>query len=65
MSINRERAQEIVNQYLKRAEDKMNAPGVLLHVMIRGIERSKIFRNNKDCEDYRNLAQLFFAEALI
>jgi len=30
MSINRERAQEIVNQYLKRAEDEMNSFGSAL-----------------------------------
>jgi putative transposase len=29
-----------------------DAPGVLHHVMIRGIERRKIFRNNKDCKDF-------------
>jgi putative transposase len=30
----------------------LDAPGVLHHVMIRGIERRKIFRNNKDREDF-------------
>ncbi len=30
----------------------MDAPGVLHHVMIRGIERRKIFRNDKDREDF-------------
>jgi REP-associated tyrosine transposase len=31
--------------------DRIDAPGVLHHVMIRGIERRKIFRTNKDRED--------------
>ena len=31
---------------------RLDAPGVLHHVMIRGIERRKIFRNDKDCEDF-------------
>ena len=29
----------------------LDAPGVIHHVMIRGIERRKIFRNNKDRND--------------
>ena len=36
-----------------------DAPGVLHHIMIRGIERRKIFRDNKDREDFLNrLAKL-------
>jgi len=31
---------------------RLDAPGVLNHVMIRGIERRKIFRTNKDREDF-------------
>ena len=31
---------------------RLDAPGVLHHVMIRGIERRKIFRNEKDREDF-------------
>lgn len=31
---------------------RLDAPGVLHHVMIRGIERRKIFRNDKDREDF-------------
>ena len=31
---------------------RLDAPGVLHHVMIRGIERRLIFRNNKDREDF-------------
>ena len=31
---------------------RLDAPGVLHHIMIRGIERRKIFRNDKDCEDF-------------
>jgi putative transposase len=38
---------------------RLDAPGVLHHVMIRGIERRKIFRNNKDREDFlKRLAML-------
>jgi hypothetical protein len=33
---------------------RLDAPGVFHHVMIRGIERRKIFRNNKDREDFLN-----------
>ncbi len=31
---------------------RLDAPGVLHHVMIRGIERRRIFRNNRDREDF-------------
>ena len=31
---------------------RLDAPGVLQHVMICGIERREIFRNNKDREDF-------------
>jgi len=31
---------------------RLDAPGVLHHIMIRGIERRKIFRNNKDRENF-------------
>ena len=31
---------------------RLDAPGVLHHVIIRGIERRKIFRSNKDREDF-------------
>ena len=34
-----------------RRRPRLDAPGVLHHIMIRGIERRKIFLNNKDCED--------------
>ena len=30
---------------------RLNAPGVLRHIIIRGIERSKIFRDDKDRDD--------------
>jgi len=33
---------------------RLDAPGVFHHVMIRGIERRNIFRNNKDREDFVN-----------
>ena len=39
---------------------RLDAPGVLHHVMIRGIEGSKIFRNNKDRDDFiERLENLF------
>jgi putative transposase len=31
---------------------RLDAPGVLHHIMIRGIERCKIFRDNKDRDDF-------------
>ena len=31
---------------------RLDAPGALHHIMIRGIERRKIFRNDKDREDF-------------
>lgn len=31
---------------------RLDAPGVLHHIMIRGIERRKVFRNNKDRDDF-------------
>lgn len=31
---------------------RLDAPGVLHHIMIRGIERRRIFLNHKDCEDF-------------
>ena len=44
----------------------MDAPGTLHHVMGRGIERIKIFRNQKDREDFlARLADLCREEKLI
>jgi len=38
---------------------RLDAPGVLHHVMIRGIERRKVFLNDKDREDFiERLAKL-------
>ncbi len=31
---------------------RLDAPGVVHHVIIRGIERRKIFSDEKDCEDF-------------
>ena len=31
---------------------RIDDPGALHHIIIRGIERGKIFRNNKDREDF-------------
>jgi putative transposase len=33
---------------------RLDAPGVFHHVMMRSIERRKIFRNNKDRENFLN-----------
>ena len=33
-------------------QSRLDAPGVLHHIMIRGIEGRKIFRNNKDRNDF-------------
>ena len=33
-------------------QSRLDAPGVVHHVMIRGIERCNIFRNNEDREDF-------------
>jgi putative transposase len=41
---------------------RLDAPGVFHHVMIRGIERRKIFRNNKDREDFLNRLGKLLAE---
>jgi len=42
------------------------APGVFHHVIIRGIERRKIFRNKKDREDFfERLADICKADALV
>ena len=44
----------------------MDAPGTLHHIMGRGIERAKIFRNRQDREDFlKRLADLCLAEDLI
>jgi len=40
-------------------QSRLDAPGVLHHIMIRGIERRKIFMNDKDREDMlERLAEL-------
>ncbi len=39
------------NKFMPRTA-RLDAPGVLHHVMIRGIERRDIFRNKKDREDF-------------
>jgi hypothetical protein len=42
---------------------RIDAPGVLHHFMIRGIEHRKIFLNNKDREDF--LERLFSYGTLV
>jgi len=34
---------------------RIDAPGALHHIICRGIERSRIFRDNTDCEDFKIL----------
>jgi len=41
---------------------RLDAPGVLHHVMIRGIERRKIFRNEKDREDFLDRLSMLLPE---
>jgi len=41
---------------------RLDAPGVLHHVMIRGIERRKIFRNDDDCNDLIKRLSLLLPE---
>jgi REP element-mobilizing transposase RayT len=41
---------------------RLDAPGVLHHIMIRGIERRKIFRDNKDREEFINRLEKLLSE---
>lgn len=41
---------------------RLDAPGVLHHVMIRGIERRKIFRDNKDRDDFLERLSIILPE---
>ena len=44
---------------------RLDAPGVLHHIIIRGIERRKIFRDDKDRDDFIDrLSDLFLGDAL-
>jgi len=44
---------------------RLDAPGVLHHVMARGIERHRIFQDDADREDFvQRLARVAEAEAL-
>ena len=42
---------------------RLDAPGVLHHIMIRGIERRKIFRNNKDRDDFIERLSIILPES--
>jgi len=42
---------------------RLDAPGVLHHIMIRGIERRTIFKNNKDREDFLDRLSNLLPEA--
>jgi REP element-mobilizing transposase RayT len=44
---------------------RLDAPGVLHHVMVRGIERRNIFRNNKDREDFLDRLSNLLSETKI
>jgi putative transposase len=41
---------------------RLDAPGVLHHIMVRGIERQRIFRNNKDREDFLDRLSVILPE---
>jgi len=41
---------------------RLDSPGVLHHIMIRGIERRKIFRDNKDRNDLIERSSLILPE---
>ena len=44
---------------------RLDVPGVLHHIIIRGIERRKIFRDDKDRDDFIDrLSDLFLGDAL-
>jgi hypothetical protein len=44
---------------------RLDAPGVLNHVMIQGIERRKLFRNNKDREDFIKRLEILLKDKLL
>ena len=41
---------------------RLDAPGILHHIMIRGIERQDIFRNNKDWDDFLEWLSIILPE---
>ena len=41
---------------------RLDAPGVLHHIMIRGIERRKIFRSNEDRDDFLERLSIILPE---
>jgi putative transposase len=41
---------------------RLDAPGVLHHIMIRGIERRNIFKNDKDREDFLDRLSILLPE---
>lgn len=47
-------------------QPRLDAPGVLLHVIARGIERRQIFRDNRDKDDFlKRLSDLAESGALV
>ena len=44
---------------------RLDAPGLLHHVMIRGIEGRKIFRNNNDRKDFIDRLETLYPEMQI
>jgi len=44
---------------------RLDAPGVLHHVMIQEIERRKLFRNNKDREDFIKRLEILLKDKLL
>ncbi len=43
---------------------RLDAPGLLQHVMARGIERRKIFRDNKDRKSFLDRLAIILEETL-
>ncbi len=41
---------------------RLDAPGVLHHIIIRGIERRKIFRDDKDKDNFVDRLSIFLPE---
>ena len=44
---------------------RLDAPGVLHHVIIRGIERRKIFKDNKDKDNFLDRLETLLPETKI
>jgi len=43
-------------------KSRVDAPGALNHIIVRGIERAKVFRNDTDCDDFLNRMDKLISE---